>query len=177
MLSQQVYVVRVGEPCLCLSHHYFPGPLWAPADSVRTPGTRENRKFVNSLWIVQTACKHMHISKVSIFFSFVVEKKRQKINDKNWLTRNPWYKITFISWQRGFGSIECFTPKWPGRKYHPSNKNMLPCIISSSSHALNFLFNIFLPLLKLRGVFFWKYASLIQGHHWYYESQTGTQPL
>lgn len=78
VLSQQVSVVQVGEPCLCLSHHFFPGPLWAPADAVGTPGSREKEKLINSLWIVQMAGKHMYLSKISIFFSFVMKKKKRQ---------------------------------------------------------------------------------------------------
>lgn len=132
VLSQQVSVVPVAEPCLCLSHHFFQAPLWVPAGSVRTPGSREKRTFVNSLWVVQMACKHMYLCKDSIFFRIEMGKKRQKLNDTDGPTRNPWYTITFISWQRGFGRIQCFMPKWPEQKSHPSNKNTLPCIIPDS---------------------------------------------
>lgn len=75
VLSQQVSVVLTGEPCLCLSHHFFPGPLWAQ-QTIRTPGSRQKRTFSHSLWVVQMACKHKYLCK-GYFFSNLYWKNKQ----------------------------------------------------------------------------------------------------
>lgn len=68
VLSQQVSVVLVGEPCLCLAHHCFPGPLWVQqtlsGHLVRDKKGNFHFLFALCRWLVS---KNTHVN--TIYFS------------------------------------------------------------------------------------------------------------